>query len=58
MKRIVYTEGKPWIFKWGDKLLINIWYYILYKHVLYKEINLKYMYQFKSSKINLRILLK
>jgi hypothetical protein len=58
MKRIVYTVGKPWIFKRGGKLLINIWYYILYKHVLYKEINLKYMYQFKSSKINFKILLK
>jgi len=38
--------------------LTNIWYYMLYRHVLYKEINLKYIYQLKLSKINLRILLK
>ena len=43
---------------WEDKLLINIWYYMLYKYVLYKKINLKYIYQLKLSKINLKILLK
>jgi len=31
---------------------------MLYINVLYIEINLKYIYQLKSSKINLRILLK
>jgi hypothetical protein len=31
---------------------------MIYRQVLYKKINLKYMSQLKSSKINLRILLK
>jgi len=51
---------EPEFFKWRGKLLINIWYYMLYIYIymLYIEINLKYMYQLKLSKINLRILLK
>jgi hypothetical protein len=35
---------EPGFFKWGGKLLTNTWYYVLCRHVLYREINLKYMY--------------
>jgi hypothetical protein len=55
---VLHTVAEPGFFKWGGKLLTNTWYYILYRYALYREINLKYMYQLISNKINVRILSK